>query len=196
LHRRYTNSVLFAMSTSVSSSDSATETPGYIGLEVPGEPGVFFCARHKSVKVRLRCGRCETPICPKCTMMTPVGARCKNCGSNKSSHMYQVGPQQMGAAFGVSVLLGIVGALIARLPVIGLLTILYAPAAGTLIGQAITRLTKGKRGSKLGVACIAGLAVGALGFAVVASGGMFGLGNIWLWLFLGLAASTAWAWLK
>jgi hypothetical protein len=103
------------MSTVTSPSDTTSETPGYIGLEVPGEPGVYFCARHKNVKVRLRCGRCETPICPKCTVMTPVGARCKNCGTNRSSHIFQITPLHALVALGVSLALGALGAFIASL---------------------------------------------------------------------------------
>ena len=39
---------------------------------------VTRCAEHPDVETGLRCGRCETPICPKCMIMTPVGARCES----------------------------------------------------------------------------------------------------------------------
>ena len=42
----------------------------------------FKCARHPSVETTLRCGRCETPICPRCLVHTPVGARCPDCGQS------------------------------------------------------------------------------------------------------------------
>src|SRR5947207_8198116 len=41
------------------------------------------CARHPNVETVLRCGRCETPICPKCLISTPVGARCPTCAQVK-----------------------------------------------------------------------------------------------------------------
>jgi hypothetical protein len=52
-------------------------------VPVPGEAGAFNCGRHKNIVTRLRCGRCETPICPKCTVYTPAGTRCRNCSKNK-----------------------------------------------------------------------------------------------------------------
>src|SRR4051794_6335365 len=45
--------------------------------------GTFRCARHPGVETVLRCGRCETPICPKCLISTPVGARCPTCAQVK-----------------------------------------------------------------------------------------------------------------
>ena len=37
------------------------------------------CALHPDVETNLRCGKCEKPICPRCMVQTPVGARCKEC---------------------------------------------------------------------------------------------------------------------
>jgi len=54
-------------------------------VEVPGEAGAYFCAKHTKVKTRLRCSRCEAPICPKCTVYTPAGTRCRPCARNKVS---------------------------------------------------------------------------------------------------------------
>jgi len=173
-------------------SEPAPSSPSD-ALRVPGEDGVYFCARHRNVKVRLRCGRCETPICAKCTVMTPVGSRCRDCGTNRSSHIFQVGPAQMAMAFGVALLLGALGAWIARWPVIGFLTLLYAPAAGTAIGKAVTRVTKGKRGLKLAIVTIAGLALGAIAFTLLIGSS---LANPWMWIFIALASMGAWWWIK
>ncbi len=52
-------------------------------IVVPGEDGAWFCARHPKSVTRLRCGRCEAPICPKCTVYTPAGTRCRACAKNK-----------------------------------------------------------------------------------------------------------------
>lgn len=57
-------------------------------VAVPGEPGVFFCARHLKVGTRVRCGHCDAPICPRCTVYGPVGARCRAC----SRHRVRVRP--------------------------------------------------------------------------------------------------------
>ena len=52
-------------------------------VAVPGEDGAYYCARHVKTVTRLRCGRCEAPICPRCTAYTPAGTRCKSCAKNK-----------------------------------------------------------------------------------------------------------------
>lgn len=57
------------------------ETP--VPVAVPGEAGAWYCAKHTKVVTRLRCGRCEAPICPKCIVYTPAGTRCRACSRNK-----------------------------------------------------------------------------------------------------------------
>ena len=52
-------------------------------VAVPGEDGTWFCSQHTKAVTRLRCGRCEAPICPKCTIYTPAGTRCRACSKNK-----------------------------------------------------------------------------------------------------------------
>jgi ribosomal protein S27AE len=41
------------------------------------------CHRHKRELTRLRCGRCERPICHKCVVLGPAGPRCKDCARLK-----------------------------------------------------------------------------------------------------------------
>ncbi|WJW66975.1 hypothetical protein OZ401_000221 [Candidatus Chlorohelix allophototropha] len=38
-----------------------------------------FCKRHPTIETGLKCGRCGTPICPRCMVYTPVGVRCPDC---------------------------------------------------------------------------------------------------------------------
>lgn len=171
-----------------------TASPNYEALEVPGEPGVYFCARHKKVKVRLRCGRCETPICARCTVMTAVGARCRDCGSNRTSHIYQISALQILIALGVSLGLGVVGALfVAKLPFIAILTVLYSPALGAVAGKAVVRATGGKRGTRLAAVSVAGFALGALALTLALGASML---SPWLWIFIGLSAAGAWYWIR
>jgi len=184
-----------------------------IGLEVEGEPGVWWCARHKKVKTRLRCGRCEKPVCPKCTVYGPTGARCQNCVSNRGSHMYQVTPAQYGAAAAVAVVLGSLSGLIVS--VIGLFALFYAPVAGRIMAQAIGRVTCNKRGAALAVIASAGLIFGAmipqlgtlraLWFAARYPGAGLGdfshllLTNVsspMVWIYLVLAIPSVWWWIK
>ena len=194
-------------------------------LQVPGEDGVYFCARHKTTKTRLRCGRCEKPICPKCTVYGPTGARCGDCASNRSSHIYQVSPKNYAIAFGAALGLGAVGGLGSSL--LGswaIWLLLYAPAIVPVLGRLVTRITGGKRGPKLATVVSLGLFCGAM---LVVAGEFLveraafnpalageptptGMGELplsllllttviahpFLWLFLIVAIVGVWLWLK
>ena len=54
-------------------------------VPVPGEDAAYFCARHTKTATRLRCGRCETPICPRCTVNSPAGTRCRACAKQNTA---------------------------------------------------------------------------------------------------------------
>lgn len=162
-------------------------------LKVEGEPGVWFCARHKKVKVRLRCGRCEKPICPKCTIMAPTGARCRDCASNRHSHMYQLSPLHYLMSFGAAIVMGAIGAvLLDALGGFSLWILLYAPALGPLLGRAVVTITRGKRGPKVATVVSVGLVVGTAVAALLTGG----IADPILWLFLAIAIGGVWAWLK
>lgn len=187
---------------------------GSAGLEVEGEPGVYWCARHRKVKTRLRCGRCEAPICPKCTVYGPTGARCKNCLSYKGTHMYQIAPQHYAAAIVVSLVLGVALGFIAS--IVGFFAIFYAPLAGVFMGRAISFVTKNKRGLPMALIGSAGLIFGAIltllphlktllavsaGAAMNtgATGGLMSSGITtvaFTLLYLALALPGVWYWLK
>jgi len=54
-------------------------------------PQIVECPRDPGVETALRCSRCETPICPKCLVQSPVGARCKDCARVVKSPIYTLG---------------------------------------------------------------------------------------------------------
>ena len=37
------------------------------------------CGPHSTMETGLVCGRCETPVCPRCVVATIVGTRCRGC---------------------------------------------------------------------------------------------------------------------
>ncbi|MEX1195298.1 MAG: B-box zinc finger protein [Dehalococcoidia bacterium] len=59
---------------------------------------VRYCARHPKIETGLACGRCETPICPRCTVFTDVGARCPDCAPARKLPQFELGPLIAGRA--------------------------------------------------------------------------------------------------
>jgi hypothetical protein len=126
------------------------------------------CARHPSTETVLRCGRCETPICPRCLVSTPVGARCPTCAQVKRFALL-LKPAELTRAVGYGVLAAAVGTVVLNfIPFLGLIG--YA-ALGFGVGEAVSVGANRKRTRELGpiaVACLfVGFEVGVVGFLVV-----------------------------
>lgn len=57
------------------------------------------CYKHKDVEAPLSCGRCEQPICTKCSTHTDVGIRCKSCApTGMRPKMMRTGGSVVGGA--------------------------------------------------------------------------------------------------
>jgi hypothetical protein len=50
----------------------------------------LYCINHPNRETYLRCGKCERPICPRCTINTPVGARCRECAQLRKLPQYEM----------------------------------------------------------------------------------------------------------
>lgn len=62
---------------------------GRCGLEMATAPSPareeaesVRCYRHRKETTRLRCGRCDRPICTRCARIGPAGPRCPDCARN------------------------------------------------------------------------------------------------------------------
>lgn len=122
--------------------------------------------------------------------------------------MYQITPLGGLAAFGLSLVAGVLGAII--LSVVGglsLLALFYAPAIGPTLGQLIIRASGGKRGTKLAFIGSAGFVVGALGLSLgkavpfLLRGGppalaFAALVHPFLWIMVAIAVVSLWVFLK
>ncbi len=62
-----------------------------------------MCARHPGVETELRCSRCETPICSRCMVHTPVGARCRDCAQIRRIPTYNMSGQTFARAAGAAI---------------------------------------------------------------------------------------------
>ena len=119
------------------------------------------CATHPDVETNLRCGKCGKPICPKCLVQTPVGARCPDCAKPYKLPTFQVTTRYYlraaGTALGMAIVCGLVWGVIIGLLHIVYLNFLLAPGTGYAIGEVVSLSVNRKRGT--GLAVVAGIAV-------------------------------------
>jgi hypothetical protein len=119
------------------------------------------CQRHPQVETNLRCSKCGTPICPRCLVQTPVGARCPDCARLSRLPVYQVPAtyylKASVAGLVTAIVCGIAWAVIDWVIPFFSFSLLLAPASGYVIGEVISRSVNRKRGT--GLAVIAGIAV-------------------------------------
>ncbi len=116
----------------------------------------MYCARHSKVETNLRCGKCGDPICPKCAVQTPVGARCPNCARLTRLPVFQVSItgylKAVGVGLGAAVILGVAWGLLA--PFLAGFGYLLVLLAGYLISGLMSRVVNRKR--SIGLQVISG----------------------------------------
>ena|SRR3990172_739006 len=134
--------------------------------------GTTYCARHPDTETGLRCGRCETPICPRCVVMTDVGARCPDCAPSRKLPQFEIAPLYLLRGTLAALIAGaVVGALWgALLPDIsGFFEALLGLGAGYAIGESTSLATNRKAGPPLQIVAAAGVLLAFLLRNVVAS---------------------------
>ncbi|MCH7787213.1 MAG: hypothetical protein IIC22_06860 [Chloroflexi bacterium] len=122
-----------------------------------------YCDRHSKTETNLRCGRCDTLICPRCLVHAPVGVRCPKCAKTKRLPTFEVSGLQLARAVGASLAIGIAGGFaivlfILLVPAPFLLFLVAFVAVGYLVGEGTSLSVNRKRGR---------------GLKLVAGGGMF-----------------------
>jgi hypothetical protein len=126
-----------------------------VSTSVEGE--MLHCARHPHTETVLRCGRCDTPICAKCMVMSPVGARCPTCAQVKRFAL-GLKPVEIAKAIGFGIGLGAVGTIILTfIPFLGLIG--YA-ALGFGVGEVVSIGANRKRVPSLAPIAVACLFLG------------------------------------
>ena len=119
------------------------------------------CATHPDVETALRCGKCGKPICPKCMVETPVGARCQECAKLYRLPTYRMSSafyiRAIGAALGMAIVIGVVWGIIESYLPFRFFTLIIGAGVGWAIGEAVSRAVNRKRGVWLAV--IGGAAV-------------------------------------
>ena len=146
------------------------------GLEETPEEAVY-CARHADVETYLRCGKCDTPICPRCLVQTPVGARCRDCANISRLPTFNVTPEffarGMAAAVVSGAVVGGVWALLTGGAGLGLFfAIIFGLGIGWAVSESVSRAANRKRGLGLQVCAVLGVALAYLVMENLTPGGI------------------------
>ena len=105
------------------------------------------CATHPQVETLLGCGKCGKPICPRCSIATPVGFRCESCAQVRKNPMLVMDAGEhltaVAAALGLALVGGVIWALVNG-ALGGFLSIFAAAGVGYIISEGLTRATNRK----------------------------------------------------
>ncbi len=129
-------------------------------------PPILFCANHPGTPTSLRCNRCEKLICPKCSVLTPTGYRCKECVRGQQSIFDTAEWYDYILAVLIATPLAFLGSLI--VPRLGFLTLLVAPVIGGIIGEIIRVVVRRRRSKRLFQTATLAAALGSAPYFLVA----------------------------
>ena len=144
------------------------------------------CALHPEVSTLLACGKCAKPICPRCLVHTPVGARCSECANIRPSPIYQVGSpyylKAIGAGLGLALLGGFAWAILRGIPFI---SIFVSIGLGIAIGEGVSRSVNRKRGRGLQVIAASSVVLSYFVGKVIRGALIHNLSGeiLWRWVF-------------
>ncbi len=124
------------------------------------------CAAHPRVETNLRCGKCGKPICPKCMVQTPVGARCPECARLYKLPTYRVSTvyylRAGGTALGMALVCGVIWGVVNLFLPFFFLNLLLGAGVGYAIGEVVGLAVNRKRGRGLAAVAGAGVAISYL----------------------------------
>ena len=130
------------------------------------------CARHRNVETYLRCAKCGTPICPKCLVHTPVGARCPSCAAPPRSFARGVSVLSYALSTAAGLAVGMLAGVVLVVAPLGAFMILPLLLTGFLVGEAMSAAARRRGGNGLAVLAfvctVAGPILGRAAFVAAA----------------------------
>lgn len=159
------------------------------------QSGPIYCAVHKNVETELTCGRCGTPICPGCMVMTPVGARCRNCAQVRKLPTFQIGPLLLARGAGAGLVAGVAGGVVwgvlSLIIFLGFFAFFIAMGIGYVVGEAVSWATNRRRGPQLAVVAVGAVIVAFIIRNLIAFGLPLYGNDLWGMIAVVLAALMA-----
>jgi hypothetical protein len=118
------------------------------------------CAAHPGVETELACSRCGKPICPRCMVHTPVGARCRECANVRRLPVYNVPSgvllRAVGSAAAAGVAIGVAWAFF-NLVTYFFYGVIAGLAIGYVVGEIVSVSTNRRAGPPLQAAAVGGV---------------------------------------
>jgi len=143
---------------------------------------ILYCQWHPKVETALRCYQCGAVICSKCARRTPIGYICPECRKSYAKRFDSIRIYDYVIAAVVAVILGAAASFIPLIPFAGWFIFFLSPLAGTIIAEAVSRLTRRRQSRHLWKVVVAGVVLGSLPLLLqyAFSGiGVFMRGNAW-----------------
>ncbi len=131
------------------------------------------CYRHADRETRLRCNRCEKPICSECAVLTPTGYRCRDCIRSQQKLFDTSVTSDYFVAFIISAVLGYAGSYVVQF--LGFFSLFLAPFAGVIIAEAIRWAVRKRRSKKLFQISVIGTVLGSLPLLLLSLLGVLGV---------------------
>jgi len=120
-----------------------------------------YCERHPLTETNLRCGKCDTPICPRCIVHAPVGIRCPTCANIGRLPTFELKGWYMVRAVVAGLVLGFANGGLWMLLATNIPFIVWIALTGIgyLNGEGISVATNRKRGASLRVIAAASVLI-------------------------------------
>jgi hypothetical protein len=135
------------------------------------ESTTLTCYIHPDRETRLRCSRCEKPICTSCANQTPTGYRCKNCIRSQQKVFETAVTLDYILAILIAAALSFGGSFLAS--IMGFFTLFIAPIIGVIIAEAVRRATQRRRSTLLYKITTISASVGSLPLLLIQLGSLF-----------------------
>ena len=120
----------------------------------------YSCPKHPREVTYLRCAACNTPICDKCAVLSPVGYKCRACGVGPRHARLAPSLLQVAAVTLIGLAAGALGGLVlGRIGFFGLwLAFLY----GRFVGGIMLKASGEKSGTVMEVFSVLSILAGGL----------------------------------
>jgi hypothetical protein len=122
------------------------------------------CYRHPKQLTAVRCSKCNTPICTRCMVPTPVGARCRECANVRKLPQYDIDVLLLARASAG----GLIASVVVWLVVSGLpfLRFFLSILVGFAVGEIMSRLSRRRSNLALEISAVLMVVIGFLAVEV------------------------------